>query len=109
MSVHRIRLREPWRRKLTKEGVRWERKFNRPTGLEGKERVWVVVEHLRGGGEVRLNGRFLGGITAESGEGRFEITGQLEIHNLLTLLVAGMPTPLPPALPGAVRLEIIES
>src|SRR5687768_17037492 len=62
--------------------VRYQRTFQKPTGLESGERVWLVVEAPRSRGSVELNGMQLG----EAG-GRFDITEYLEDHNRLEILV----------------------
>ncbi len=74
MGAHRIRLRAPWRREtLAKGGLRWTRRFHRPTGLSSADRVWVVVAGKPAGGEAWLNGRSLGVLTV-GGETRFDVT-----------------------------------
>ena len=58
---HIIRLREPWERERLDNGtVRLTRRFHRPTGLDAKSRVWLVVEHVEGEAEVGLNEQVLG-------------------------------------------------
>src|SRR6185312_14485114 len=56
--------------------VRYQRTFQKPTGLDAGERVWLVVEGPRSRGSVELNRKRLG----EAG-GRFDITAYLEDHN----------------------------
>jgi hypothetical protein len=62
--------------------VRYRRTFQKPTGLESGERVWLVVEGPRSRGVVELNRKRLG----DAG-GRFDITHQLEDHNQLEIVV----------------------
>jgi hypothetical protein len=62
--------------------VSYRRTFQKPTGLESGERVWLVVEEPRSRGNVELNDRQLG----EAG-GRFDITELLEDHNRLEIVV----------------------
>jgi hypothetical protein len=62
--------------------VRYLRIFQKPTGLESGERVWLVVERPRSRGTVELNRKRLG----DAG-GRFDITELLEDHNRLEILV----------------------
>src|SRR5438046_6261722 len=60
-SPHVIRLREPWERERLENGtVRLTRRFHRPTGLDAKSRVWLVVEDVDGVAEIGLNERLLG-------------------------------------------------
>jgi hypothetical protein len=95
--------------------VRYRRTFQKPTGLESGQRVWLVVEAARSRGVVELNRKRLG----EAG-GRFDLTDQLEDHNRLEIVVEhpaldarGMPdddsdTRSIGGLLGEVRLEIGE-
>lgn len=95
--------------------VRYLRNFQKPTGLESGERVWLVVEGPRSRGSVELNRKRLG----DAG-GRFDITELLEDHNRLEVVVEhpvvdvrGMArdddgTRLTGGLIGEVRLEIEE-
>ena len=62
--------------------VRYQRIFQKPTGLESGERVWLVVEAPQSRGTVELNHMRLG----DAG-GRFDITEHLADHNRLTILV----------------------
>jgi hypothetical protein len=89
--------------------VRYQRLFQKPTGLDSGERVWLVVEAPRSRGTVELNRKRLG----EAG-GRFDITECLEDHNRLEIIVEhpafdardGGDTRSPGGLIGEVRLEI---
>jgi hypothetical protein len=95
--------------------VRYQRNFQKPTGLESGERVWLVVEGPRSRGSVELNRRRLG----EAG-GRFDITELMEDHNRLEVVVEHPAldsrgvggddgdNALPGGLIGEVRLEIEE-
>jgi hypothetical protein len=62
--------------------VRYRRSFQKPTGLESGERVWLVVETARSRGVVSLCRKRLG-----EAAGRFDITELLEDHNQLEILV----------------------
>jgi hypothetical protein len=62
--------------------VRYQRFFQKPTGLDSGERVWLVVERPRSRGSVELNGKLLG----EAGS-RFDVTQYLEEHNRLEIVV----------------------
>ncbi len=89
--------------------------FQKPTGLEEGERVFLVVEAAWSWGVVALSRKRLGEVP-----GRFEITAVLEDHNQLEIVVehpaldaAGAVkddahTDLPGGLVGEVRLEIQE-
>jgi hypothetical protein len=95
--------------------VRYRRTFQKPTGLESGERVWLVVEGPRSRAVVELNRKRLG----DAGE-RFDVTGLLENYNRLEILVehpavdaSGAPvddnaTGETGGLVGEVRLEIEE-
>lgn len=98
--------------------VCYRRTFQKPTGLESGERVWLVIEPPRSVGEVELNRQRLGDICGGEAVGRFDITAMLEDHNRLEILVehpaaddvnrAQNPTATLPTggLVGEVRLEI---
>lgn len=100
--------------------VVYRRTFQKPTGLESGERVFLVVEPTRSWGVVELNRKRLGEVFSGPGGGRFEITEVLEDHNRLEIVVehpaldgAGSgnddgQTSLPGGLVGEVRLEIEE-
>jgi hypothetical protein len=95
--------------------VRYQRLFQKPTGLDSGERVWLVVDPPRSRGSVELNHQRLG----EAG-GRFDITEYLDDHNRLEIVVEhpaldarGVArddgdTRSPGGLIGEVRLEIEE-
>ena len=101
--------------------VRYQRNFNKPTGLDSGERVFLVVEPPRSEGRIALQGQFLGSVRHGQPPGRFDITKRLESHNRLEIVVdhpaldnmrriAGNPANLPPGgLVGEVRLEMEES
>ena len=138
MSVHRIRLRGPWRyESLSAEitdpasgrvplpgawqelfgevagRVRFSRTFHRPTNLEPGSRVHLVFEGLGGAAEISLNGRKIGesanGTAAEDSL-RIEVTERLNPHNELQVDVQYDPTEsaTPGGLWGLVVLEIHE-
>jgi hypothetical protein len=95
--------------------VRYLRNFQKPTGLESGERVWLVVEGPRSRGTLELNSKRLG-----DADGRFDITELLGDHNRLEIVVEhpavdarGVArddddTALTGGLIGEVRLEIEE-
>jgi hypothetical protein len=100
--------------------VRYRRTFQKPTGLDSGERVWLVVEPARSEACVVWKGNLVGFIYPGEPAGRFDITERLEDHNVLEIFVdhpaldfmrstVGDPTKLPPGgLVGEVRLEIEE-
>jgi hypothetical protein len=101
-------------------GVRYRRTFQKPTGLESGERVFLVVEPPRSRGTIVLSDRALGSAGADESPFRFDIMDHLEDHNRLEIVVdhpaldaAGAAnddggTRLPGGLVGEVRLEIEE-
>jgi len=115
---HVIRLREPWERQRLADGsLRLMRRFHRPTGLDDKSRVWLVVENLEGAAEILLNERVLGRLEASETPGqdarsaahhaRFEITELLRPENVISIVATALPDKDAPAgISGSVRLEI---
>lgn len=96
--------------------VRYRRRFNRPSGLDPHERVWLVVEGVDAFGAVALNGRQLGEARGYASPASFDVTELLQPGNELLLEVelpresAGVLRPGRENLPGGpigeVRLEI---
>jgi hypothetical protein len=97
--------------------VRFCRTFHKPTGLEGDERVWLVIEPPRSAGEVVLNDQPIGSVRVGRPPVRFDITAMLDDDNRLEIVVehpllddSGAAdddgTSLPGGLIGEVRLEI---
>jgi hypothetical protein len=100
--------------------VRYRRRFNRPSGLDPHERVWLVIEGVDAFGSATLNGRALGEIRGYALPASFDVTNLLGSGNELKVDVE-----LPPVLPsgnlrpgaegrpggpiGEVRLEIRSS
>jgi hypothetical protein len=99
--------------------VRYRRMFQKPTGLESGERVFLVVEGPRSQGRVELGRNALGSVV-EGAVLRVDITEQLEDHNTLEIYVDHPAIDLientasesmklaPGGLVGEVRLEIEE-
>ena len=55
--AHSIRLRDPWQCEATEQGgVRWSRRFHRPTGMEADDQLVLVLSGLPAGVGVRVNG-----------------------------------------------------
>ena len=103
-AAHVIRLRGPWKSQPPADGrgqVQFTRHFNRPTGLDGGERVWLVIESLPGLVSVRLNGVVVG--TSPPCPARLEITELLQPRSELVIEVA---SELAGDAPAGVRLEI---
>ncbi len=99
--------------------VCYRRTFQKPTGLEHGERVWLVVEPPRTHGVVELNRKRLGEVRSRDRTWRFDITDLLEEHNRLEIVVShpaldaaeaadDHSSTLPGGLVGEVRLEIAE-
>ena len=65
--------------------IRLVRGFNRPTGLNAAERVWLVLEDAFEAGKIVLNGLLVGQSAPLSGSTKLEITDCLLPHNLLTI------------------------
>jgi hypothetical protein len=78
--MHVIRLRGPWQAEPLSGGmVRYSRRFHRPTGLDGGDRVFLVVDEAAAGA-ILLNGQ-----SVANQSGRFDITNMLAATNFLTL------------------------
>ncbi|HEV3024990.1 MAG TPA: hypothetical protein VGX76_21095 [Pirellulales bacterium] len=65
--------------------VRYRRRFNRPSGLEGHERVWLVVEGADACASATMNGRELGAVLGYALGAEFHVTGLFEASNELAL------------------------
>ena len=100
--------------------VRYRRVFQKPTGLDAGERVWLVVEPARSQTVVELNRKRLGEVVRDGTPLRFDVTELLDDHNRLEILVEhpaldecgrasqDSNTAGPGGLVGEVRLEIEE-
>jgi hypothetical protein len=80
MYPHVIRLREPWQRLAIPGGVRHQRGFNLPTGLDDREEVWLVVEEVSHPATVFCNGQAVGHV-APGEAGEFSIKELLSPRN----------------------------
>jgi hypothetical protein len=67
--------------------VCYRRQFNRPSGLDSHERVWLVVEGADARGSVALNGRRLGEVDGYALHSEFDVTEWVDAHNELALEV----------------------
>jgi len=97
--------------------VEYRRNFNRPTGLEPGQSVWIVVEQVDCHGEIFLNDQSLGSLSlVESTSGDFlrvEVGQLLERSNVLRVEIEvkadsdrGDRVGLAGGLIGSVRIEI---
>ena len=97
--------------------VRYARNFQRPTGLEPGDKVWLVVEPPRSTATVRLADQDLGTVSHGEPAARFDITQLMADHNDLEIVVRHSkfdedhptgrdPLDAPGGLVGEVRLEI---
>jgi hypothetical protein len=121
-SPHVIRLREPWeRQRLDNGSLRLTRRFHRPTGLDEKSRVWLVVEDMEAAAEIALNEHVLGRLAGsqESSQHaagtahavRFEITQALQPENVISIVLRPVASEQDPQAckVDSVRLEIEEA
>jgi hypothetical protein len=86
----RAKLPDDWAKVLGGEflgSVCYRRTFQRPTGLEQGQRVWLIVEPPRSCCVVNLNDHSLGVVSGEGNPGKFEISKLLQDHNWLEILV----------------------
>jgi hypothetical protein len=67
--------------------VRYTRTFQKPTGLERGDKVWLLVEPPRSLGIVQLVSRELGTVRWGGAGGRFDITPLLADRNTLEIIV----------------------
>jgi hypothetical protein len=100
--------------------VRYHRVFQKPTGLDDGQRVFLVVEKPRSSACITLFDKLVGFVNPGEVARRFDITERLEDHNRLSVIVdhpdlslmrstIGDPMLLRPGgLIGEVRLEIEE-
>lgn len=91
--------------------VEYRRNFNRPTGLEPGQSVWLVVEEVDFHGEVFLNDNYLGSLTFGESPLRVEVAELLYLSNVLRVEIEVKPDRDRPAnqaggLIGSVRIEI---
>jgi hypothetical protein len=96
------------------------RTFNKPTGLDSGERVFLIVEPPRSEACIVMKGQLIGFVRPGAESERFDITDRLDSHNRLEVYVdhpaldemrsiVGDPAKSPPGgLIGEVRLEIEE-
>ncbi len=81
---HVIRLRHPWNKEDAEDGTtRWQRKFNRPTGLSERERVWLVLSFSQPTEAVTVNGRPL-----EAPGLEWDVTEKLDDYNEIVIVTS---------------------
>jgi len=83
-DTHVIRLRSPWSQQASGEGVSWSRRFNSPTGLDGSQQVWIVIDDMPASGTALVNGHPLGPLAPRQVH-EFDITDILTLHNHVCL------------------------
>lgn len=74
--VHRIRLREPWRREIRPGEILLCRRFGKPSNLKPSQKVWLVFPEDVDLRQVKLNSLVL-----ETGIRRWEISANLIERN----------------------------
>ncbi len=108
MAIHTIRLRAPWNLQRRDDCDLWLRSFGRPSNLSEEESLRLVLRCESASALVTLNDEMLGSAGAGD-ESAFDVTGRLEVRNVLVL---SMETGGPPGAdrrepPVDVRLEIV--
>lgn len=88
MAIHTIRLRAPWTLQRRDDCDLWQRSFGRPSNLSEEETLRLVLRCESAGALVTLNGKTLGSAEAGDESTAFDVTGRLEVRNMLTLSVA---------------------
>jgi Glycosyl hydrolase 2 galactose-binding domain-like len=112
-AMHVIRLRAPWEVEPLEESpnsVRCTRHFNKPTGLDDGQRVWLVIDGLACTAAVSLNDVPVGQASRLSpGDlpARFDITPLHEPRNKIVIEFECSVSSDPVASLGEVRLEIV--
>ncbi len=88
MAIHTIRLRAPWQRRRRDDCDLWQRSFGRPTNLSAEETVRLVLRCESASALVTLNDGPLGSAGAGDESAVFDVTGRLEVRNVLALSMA---------------------
>lgn len=107
--MHSIRLRDPWDVEPAAGGLRRHRRyFNKPTGLEPDDQVWVVIQGTVGLVELTLNGASPAYVRGRgpSGHGEpsaFDVTTLLNLRNELVIVTDDSTS----ATRGEVQLQIV--
>jgi len=84
--THRMKLREPWLRKVCGETLEFRRAFHRPTNLDVNERVYVAIVQSTIAATVTLGGQPLGELL-QGADAAFDVTELLEERNRLAIVV----------------------
>ncbi len=84
---HRMRLREPWHKQSTPEGIHCRRRFGYPGRIDDYERVWLVFEGVAGPATVSLNGHVLGKNHGQAHSFEFDVTSLLQPRNELSMVI----------------------
>lgn len=110
--MHVIRLRAPWQIEAlaTQPGmVRCVRHFNKPTGLDDGERIWLVIDGPVLPARIALNGQAVGqasGLSPSGAPTRCDVTSLLAARNRIEIDLMMLEGSDPSAGLGEVRLEI---
>ncbi len=112
---HIIRLRAPWDIEPLAQPpghIRCTRHFNKPTGLDGGQRVSLVLDGLAGANKIVVNGVVLGPappLASDDAITRFDITPLLAARNKIEIELAAAEAGDPLVRLGQVHLEIDET
>jgi len=95
VARHRIGLSKAWQVREADGDAppSWSRSFGRPTGLEGADRVLLVVEGADVDAELTLNGIRLGRPSGSQLRSEFDVTSLLRPRNELLLVPGVAPSP----------------
>lgn len=88
--------------------ARFERRFNRPTGLSTAHRVSIVLEEVAGRVQVALNGEALSAASDPRGRQVFDVTPRLQPHNQLMVELEFDPAVNPDVPGGLFRAVVLE-
>jgi hypothetical protein len=116
VEPYRIRLRGPWEVTLierdgTAEPLRFayipaewrelfgdragtgvfRRRFNRPTGLGPADEIWIVLTSVPGEVKFEINGRALSSCALTAERRAYDVTAELQEHNLIEVHVTDDP------------------
>jgi len=89
--------------------ARFVRRFNRPSNLGSREKVFLAIEQVGGSGAVFLNGQLLGSLAGPTSSIRFDVSSKLQPSNTLVIELSYDPQSSPDVvggLPSPVTIEI---
>jgi hypothetical protein len=69
----------------------FRRRFNRPTGLEPSDEVWIVLTSVLGEVDFTINGRVSSPGESIRGVREYNVTAELQEHNLIDVRVTDDP------------------